>query len=318
MTDGPQSHPLVTIAIPSYNHESFVVDCINSIIAQDYANIELIIIDDGSRDGSVARIEALTARCRARFARFEFRARDNRGLAATLNEAVNWGKGTYFSLIASDDVLFATKTSTLVADLEQQDDGVAGVFAGACLIDEHGRQIGLLDPPERTYGFEDIVQRRHFLVTPSQLLRLEKVRQVGPLPASLYIEDWYLWLAMTQNGDRLKSSRGALVGYRQHGANISHNAERMLEGRIQILGHFAYSPHVDLGIARCYLMAAMDYSSSAKMRSLRLLGKGVRHSARILQSKSFARLVGKLIVPNAVLRALRTMRSQRRQRAGSA
>ena len=51
-----ESQPLVSIVIPCYNHEGFVQDCIRSVIDQTYQNIELIIIDDGSKDNSVEKI----------------------------------------------------------------------------------------------------------------------------------------------------------------------------------------------------------------------------------------------------------------------
>ena len=51
--------PLVSVVIPCYNHEQFVQDCIQSVIDQTYQNIELIIIDDGSKDNSVEKIKEL-------------------------------------------------------------------------------------------------------------------------------------------------------------------------------------------------------------------------------------------------------------------
>ena len=53
--------PLVSVVIPCYNHEKFVQDCIQSVIDQTYENIELIIIDDGSKDSSVDKIKGMIA-----------------------------------------------------------------------------------------------------------------------------------------------------------------------------------------------------------------------------------------------------------------
>ena len=97
------NQPLVSVVIPCYNHEQFVQDCIQSVIDQTYQNIELIIIDDGSKDGSVEKIQEMIPACQERFIRFEFRYRPNKGLSATLNEALDWCEGIYFSALASDD-----------------------------------------------------------------------------------------------------------------------------------------------------------------------------------------------------------------------
>ena len=103
------NQPLVSVVIACYNHENFVQDCVQSIIDQTYENIELIIIDDGSKDGSVEKIQEMIPACKQRFVRFEFRYRPNKGLSATLNEALEWCEGTYFSPIASDDILLIKK-----------------------------------------------------------------------------------------------------------------------------------------------------------------------------------------------------------------
>lgn len=97
------NQPLVSVVIPCYNHEIFVQNSIQSVIDQSYQYIELIIIDDGSKDGSVEKIKEMIPTCQKRFIRFEFRHRPNKGLSATLNEALEWCEGKYFSILASDD-----------------------------------------------------------------------------------------------------------------------------------------------------------------------------------------------------------------------
>ncbi len=87
--------PLVSMVIPAYNHSAYIRQSIAAIIDQDYPNIELIIIDDGSEDDTVQRIEAEIPACVARFVRFEFRTRPNKGLTKTMNEAVEWAEGEY-------------------------------------------------------------------------------------------------------------------------------------------------------------------------------------------------------------------------------
>lgn len=95
--------PLVSIVIPCYNHEQFIQSSIQSLVDQTYQNIELIIIDDGSQDSSALKIKEMVSLCEKRFTRFEFRVRDNKGLSETLNEAITWSKGEYWTPCASDD-----------------------------------------------------------------------------------------------------------------------------------------------------------------------------------------------------------------------
>ena len=101
--------PLVSVCVPAYNHEKYIAECIQSIIEQDYKNIELIIINDGSKDKTDEVIKSYEQKCQERFVRFEYRNRGNRGLSETLNEMVDWSHGKYFSAIASDDILLFNK-----------------------------------------------------------------------------------------------------------------------------------------------------------------------------------------------------------------
>ena len=98
-----KNQPLVSVVIPCYNHESFVQKSIQSVIDQTYENIELIIIDDGSNDNSVKKIQEMVSFCEKRFVSFKFIYRVNIGVSRTLNEGLAWCKGDFISLLASDD-----------------------------------------------------------------------------------------------------------------------------------------------------------------------------------------------------------------------
>ena len=130
-------YPLVSVILPTFNRAWTLKDAIDSVLFQDYPNIELIIIDDGSTDNSVQKIIELIPLCKQRFIRFKFLHRENKGLSATLNEAIAWCTGIYFSAIASDDVMYPTKTSVLLPYLES-DNEAAGVFCGCNIIDSNG------------------------------------------------------------------------------------------------------------------------------------------------------------------------------------
>ena len=84
--------PLVSLFIPAFNHEKYVAECIESVINQEYQNIELIIIIDGSKDSTHDVIINYEQKCRGRFVNFEYRNRENMGLSATLNEMVAWSQ----------------------------------------------------------------------------------------------------------------------------------------------------------------------------------------------------------------------------------
>ena len=233
------SQPLVSVVIPSYNHEQFVQDTIQSVIDQDYKNIELIIIDDGSKDNSVSNIQELITSCEKRFIRFEFRSRNNIGLSATLNEALEWCEGKYFSAIASDDQMLNYKTSIQVKYLETNNESVA-VFGGVQLIDENNRKLEKLLSKARSYSFEDIIMHRHDILAPTQMIRKEAIEKVGGYNSKLFIEDWYMWLILSRQAN-LFNMNEVLTLYRKHDGNSSKDFSQMHSGRFEVLNFFSDS-----------------------------------------------------------------------------
>ena len=106
--------PLVSVIVPCYNHEKYVEETIESIVNQTYENIELIVIDDGSKDASPQIIEELSKKYN-----FKFIHRSNKGLSATLNEGIRLSQGKYISVCASDDKLKLDKIEKQVKFMEE-------------------------------------------------------------------------------------------------------------------------------------------------------------------------------------------------------
>lgn len=238
--------PLVSIVIACYNHERFVQDSIQSVINQTYTNIELIIIDDGSIDNSVIKIQQMVESCKKRFARFEFRSRLNKGLSATLNEALEWCQGKYYSPFASDDLMIKDKTDIQVAFLEKNTASVA-VFGGVIMIDDNGAFLTKILGKYRQYTFKEIIMHEHDLPAPTQMLRLDIIKEIGGYNSRLLIEDWYMWLKLSKHGN-ISYINHILCLYRQHDSNISKNLVRMQEGRLEVLECFKDHPYYKMAL----------------------------------------------------------------------
>ena len=302
--------PLVSIVVPSFNHAPYLQLCIESILAQDYANIELIIIDDGSTDCSAQIIEALVPRCTERFVRFESYSRPNKGLSATVDEGLRWARGEYFAAIASDDVMFPGKTSTLVKQLLGEP-GVAGVFSGCTLIDATGAPIQSLRPKLMYYDFSDLLlNRKVYIFAVTQLLHRGKLIEVGGYPSNLYIEDWYMWLKLTEHGYLLQVIPDVLAGSRQHGSNVSKNAIKMYEGRKAVLGHFCAYPGIDIVFAKVSLMAAIDFSSTAKSSAFGYIVEAVRMTPRVIFTALFFSALGRSLTPSSIIYLMRSAKAR--------
>ncbi|NNP69358.1 glycosyltransferase [Acinetobacter sp. Ac_5812] len=253
-----KSQPLVSVVIPCYNHAQYVQDCIQSVINQTYQNIELIIIDDGSKDNSIEKIEEMLSVCEERFTRFEFRYRANRGLSATLNEALEWCHGKYFSAIASDDMLLAEKLMVQVPILEA-DDACKGVFGNMILINDQNEECGEIIKKEKKYFFKDLFKYTEYLPAPTQMLRLKDIKNVNGFNEKFIIEDWYIYLKVLEKGGYCIHLNYTFTKYRLHEDNLSKKKNIMIIGKLQIADHFkSHEREYNQLLIEIYLFAILN------------------------------------------------------------
>ena len=124
------NQPLVSAIVPCYNHEKFVVQAIDSILKQTYKNIELLVIDDGSKDSSPKLLQQLSEQHQ-----FYFEQQKNSGIHATLNKMISMSRGKYIAILASDDVWCLDRIEKQVAYMEQHLE-VGACFGNALSINE--------------------------------------------------------------------------------------------------------------------------------------------------------------------------------------
>lgn len=256
-----EDSPLVSVVIACYNHENFVQDCIKSVVAQTYDNIELIIIDDGSKDSSVEKISELIDVCQNRFSRFEFRHRSNKGLTATLNEALEWCQGEYYCPFASDDIMVSNRI-LLQLEYLKKNDQCAGVFGAYEVIDEYGVVCGFRKKTKRRYKFKDIYLHNHELPAPTQLLKMSVIKEIGGYAENIIIEDWYMWLKISKLGYTLDYIDILFVKYRKHDSNISNKLGLILQERLRIIEMFNDRKLLNDAYAYAFLVAANEYLMS--------------------------------------------------------
>jgi glycosyltransferase involved in cell wall biosynthesis len=199
----PAAKPLVTVMALCYNHERFVLECLESIRAQTFQDFRLIITDDASTDRSAELISGWIGRHRpdATFIRHT----QNRGLCATLNEALTTVSTKYLAKIATDDLWMPEKLERQSTIMESLPDKVAVLYGDAYQIDEAGtllperflkayRIVG--DPPTGDL-FPRLVQR-NFIPSLTTMIRMDCLREVGGYDERLAYEDWDMWLRISQ------------------------------------------------------------------------------------------------------------------------
>src|SRR6056297_934697 len=118
-------NPLVSVIIPSYNHAQYIESAIESVLAQTYPNIELIIVDDGSSDNSHEVIRKYEEHPQISI----ILNKKNKGQSAVINQALATSSGKYIAILPSDDWFLPEKIALQVAKMEACDQEVGVVYA---------------------------------------------------------------------------------------------------------------------------------------------------------------------------------------------
>lgn len=214
-----RSKPLVSVVIPTFNARKFLTETVKSALDQTYKNVELLVIDDGSTDGT----EDLPILKDSRV--HYFKISHTGGPATPRNVGVQNAKGDLIAFLDSDDIWLPQKLEKQVSFMEK--DGVDFVSSDAKVIDEQGRITG-----ESYVGKERVssggvfaqLYVGNFIINSSVLVKKSCFGQVGlfdpQMGPSMGFEDYDLWLRVTAKF-QLGFMREPLLLYRQRKGSLS-------------------------------------------------------------------------------------------------
>ncbi|MEO8042049.1 MAG: glycosyltransferase family A protein [Acidobacteriota bacterium] len=213
----------VFAVVPSYDHAPFVEKCLRSIIDQTLPPKKLLVIDDGSTDGSPAIIERVLRDCPFES---ELIARENRGLCATLNEAFAHSDGEFFAYVGSDDLWLPAFLDEQTRLLNSRQNAVLA-FSHAYVIDGNDR---IVDSTDEWSEFADgdllpVLLRGAVFSSPGVLYRRTALAR-HRWNEDARLEDYEMYLKLSGEGEFAHNSK-ILCGWRRHGDNASTNLPDM-------------------------------------------------------------------------------------------
>jgi|LSQX01.2.fsa_nt_gb glycosyltransferase involved in cell wall biosynthesis len=198
--------PQVSVIIPSYNHETFVEECIESVLQQTFQDFEIIITDDASADETVSRIQKFND---PRISLF--RHTENKGACVAANNCLAHSKGKYIAMLSSDDIWMPEKLEVQV-DYLNSHTNIAAVFGKVIWIDEDSEPI--TDPNFPYYQVFNVNNRSRFewlhhffyygnsLCHPCSLIRRVCYEEVGWLNSTMAnLPDFDLWVRLCMKFD---------------------------------------------------------------------------------------------------------------------
>jgi glycosyltransferase involved in cell wall biosynthesis len=221
------SAPRVTFGVAAYNGERFLAEAIESCLAQDYADFELLIVDDASSDSTPEVIAQYASDPRVRVVTHA----QNRGIAGAYNAIWQQARGELIARLGHDDVAMPDRLRRQVAVFDAHPE--TGVVHGdATTIDAVGRVVG----EWRSAEFEPdtlmrtLLRRHNYLVDPTTMVHRRVYEQVGGYdPAFPMCNDFDLWLRAAPRFRFRHCPGGPLIRLRRHGDNFSDESARERE-----------------------------------------------------------------------------------------
>ncbi|MGA9510114.1 MAG: glycosyltransferase [Candidatus Sulfotelmatobacter sp.] len=240
----------LSVVIPGYNTAKYVNAAVNSVLAQSYAQLEVIVVDDGSTDDWQQELESISD------PRVTIVMQANRGLAGCRNTGILLARGKYIGFLDADDVWYREKAEKQLAAMDA-DPTIGVTFSYSAYLDEDGTPSGqFLISRCKQPKAQDLALRNHIGNGSNPILRRECFEEAGLFAEELRsCEDYEMWVriaACTQWKVRLIPE--VLTGYRVRPGSMTSSYEIFTgQARIAIERIRQYLPELSTAdAARCY------------------------------------------------------------------
>ncbi|HWI18400.1 MAG TPA: glycosyltransferase [Vicinamibacterales bacterium] len=218
--------PNVSVIIPAYNAEAFIADTIRSVLAQTYQDFEIIVVDDGSKDGTVAALEPFNGSVRVH-------TQANGGVAKARNTGASLATGAFIAFLDADDLWLPQKL-----ERQLQHASAPMTFTDRLNIGDRGdlpELQSLVTPMHGGDVFVRLLREGNFITNTSVMMRRALFDKMGGFYTGLNgTEDWDLWIRIAERHE-VGFVPEPLVKYRFHGGGISRNFMRMGRERVLVI-----------------------------------------------------------------------------------
>ena len=281
--------PLVSIIIPCYNHEAFLDDCLGSILAQTYPNIELLICDDCSPDNSYEKIMSYREELEKRFNNVIILKNEiNCGVTKNVNRLLKLAKGEFVKTLASDDCMAPDAISEMVHFLIENSQIDVVVSNGIKVSEEQrypdfsGDVIYNALPDFSADGFFIRVAQCNQISAPAAMVRMSVYEKFGLYDENIKVEDFEFWLRIFKDGKaKIAFLDKDLIYYRINANSMSSNTNNktiekrrklLFDAEIQSLYKYKdyFEPHAFAEIILNRIIAARGFAVSLRLKNFNM------------------------------------------------
>lgn len=273
----PGTRPLVSVVIPLYNHEAYVREALDSVLASSVEHLEVIVVDDGSTDRSVDIVHSV------RDGRIRLIRQENRGAHAAINRGVEAAAAPWVAILNSDDrfhphnlqrrlELHALEPALEASACRVRYISVSGapLPEGSWRVWRYRKMTAAASGTGRLLS--SLIAGNHLVTTSSLFVKRSVLTEIGGFPPLRYVHDWFVFLALAAR-DRFAVIEEELADYRRHPTNTiaENDALGRVEDNFVLEWHLAQAfaarpPLMDVGDA----LAALNSNSRVSYRLLLL------------------------------------------------
>jgi glycosyltransferase involved in cell wall biosynthesis len=228
-----KSGPSISAVVAAYQAEEWIAEALESILGQTRPPDEVVVVDDGSTDGTGHELERFAGKIR-------IVRQANRGCPAAFNTAFRAARGDFVAMCGADDIWKPQKLEWQANALKAH--GQADVLFGHAVLFgriqcEHGRPpgVGMLD----SAAFRDALYRECCVCASSVLIRRSLFERLGPFVEDFGADDWEYWFRCLRAGARFYYDPRPLLSWRQHENNLTGRTAWMDECAAQVRGWYA-------------------------------------------------------------------------------
>lgn len=221
------SSPLVSISIITYNQKEYLKDCIESILIQNYDNIEIVIADDCSTDGSQELLNIYKERYPDKFVLKL--AKKNRGITKNSNAAHFACSGKYIFIMGGDDLMLPNKITKQVEFMENNPECSVCYHNLDVFDNSSNKTLYLMNNKSNSFeGYlKEVVSKGVFNGACSTVVRRDKSPVHGYDERLPIVSDWLFTMETLANGGKIKYIDEVLGRYRRHDNNVSKNLTKL-------------------------------------------------------------------------------------------
>lgn len=251
MENTNQTKPLVSVIVPAFNAERYIIECVDSVLSQSYTNFEVLVADDCSTDQTIRLVESIQDK-RVKL----YKLTQNSGVGVARNLAIGHAQGRYIAFLDADDMWLPNKLEVQVGLMEKN--GVDFTFSSYEIMDENSKSKNILIVAPKRVDYSEML-KNNYIGCLTVMYNQESLGKTK-MPEFRKRQDWGLWLLLLTKTTEAIGIQEPLALYRKGQSSLSSNKVKLLKTNFNFYRkHLGFSAPKSLFLIARFLIYFTQY-----------------------------------------------------------